>query len=305
MSAIDFSCMHDVWIRNKEDGSLQRMDEPFYESIKVAPGTWRILSDGDYQYLVEGENEAVAIDTGYGAGNIREYMQSLTEKPLRYAFNTHEHFDHTANNSYFDKCFMTAGTAERATIPFPSFAGIDFPRDYPKEIVSAGFVYDLGGRTLEVLEMNFHAHSLMLLDRKERILFSGDEIMKMGGGPRAPRTVEEYYRQLSTIAAHRGEFDHLCAGAWCMMDATIIDQFMQSCEFVLSGGEGEPMTMGGRPHRPPLAPDPEGRTIYNRMDPRPQDMGHPHPVDGPSDPRVVTKFGIRFSYDANYIHDAK
>ena len=195
MKAIDFSSKHEIWIRNP-DGSLQRMDEPFYESKKIAPGTWMILSDGDYQYLVEGENEAVAIDTGYGAGNLREYMQTLTDKPVRVAFNTHEHFDHTANNGYFDKCYMTAGALPLATLPFPSFAGIDFPQDYPREAVSAGFVYDLGGRKLEVLEMNFHAHSLLLLDRKERILFSGDEFADRGGGPRAPRTVLEYYNQL-------------------------------------------------------------------------------------------------------------
>ena len=60
MKAIDFSSKHEIWIRNP-DGSLQRMDEPFYESKKIAPGTWMILSDGDYQYLVEGENEIVFV----------------------------------------------------------------------------------------------------------------------------------------------------------------------------------------------------------------------------------------------------
>ena len=68
---IDFSPKHDCWIRN-DDGSLSRMDEPYFRSEKLAEGVWRILSSGDYAYLLEGDEEALAIDCGYGAGNIRE-----------------------------------------------------------------------------------------------------------------------------------------------------------------------------------------------------------------------------------------
>ena len=97
---IDFSCKHDIWLED-EDGSLQPMDEPYFRSWRIAPGTWQILSDGDFSYLVEGDEEAILIDSGYGAGNIRTYAQSLTEKPLSKICNTHDHFDHTALNSYF------------------------------------------------------------------------------------------------------------------------------------------------------------------------------------------------------------
>jgi Metallo-beta-lactamase superfamily len=128
---IDFSAKHNVMIRN-DDGTLTPMDVPYYRSTLIAPGTWRIESDGDFSYLIEGDNEALAIDTGYGAGNIREYLQTLTKKPVRYVANTHDHFDHTANNGYFDKAFMSAETAKKVTNPYPSFAGISFPRDYPK-----------------------------------------------------------------------------------------------------------------------------------------------------------------------------
>ena len=75
---IDFSCKHNVWIEN-EDGTRSRMDEPYFKSWKLADGVWRILSSGDYSYLIEGEDEALAIDSGYGAGNIREYMQTRAD----------------------------------------------------------------------------------------------------------------------------------------------------------------------------------------------------------------------------------
>lgn len=75
---IDFSSKHDIWLEDDE-GNLQRMDEPYFKSWLIAPGTWQILSDGDYSYLAEGDDEAILIDSGYGAGNIREYAQSLTD----------------------------------------------------------------------------------------------------------------------------------------------------------------------------------------------------------------------------------
>jgi hypothetical protein len=138
--AIDFSSKHDILIRS-EDGSLTPMDVPYFKPTLVAPGTWQILSDGDYTYLVEGDAEALVIDSGYGAGNIREYCQSLTKKPVKNIVNTHDHFDHTANNSYFERAYMSAETKRKATIPFPSFEGINFPRDYPVEVIGDGYKF--------------------------------------------------------------------------------------------------------------------------------------------------------------------
>ena len=143
---IDFSCKHDIWLED-EDGSLQRMDQPFFRAWPIAPGTWQILSDGDFSYMIEGEDEALLIDSGYGAGNIRTFAQDLTDKPLSRICNTHDHFDHTANNSYFDLAYMSRETRELATRPFPSFSGIDFPRDYPVQEVTDGDVIPLRGAT--------------------------------------------------------------------------------------------------------------------------------------------------------------
>ena len=109
IKTIDFSCKHDRLIRNS-DGSLLPMDEPYYEVESVAPGTWQILSSGDYSYLVEGEEEAIAIDTGYGARNISAYLQTLTDNTVKNVINTHDHFDHPANNAYFEMAYMSTET---------------------------------------------------------------------------------------------------------------------------------------------------------------------------------------------------
>lgn len=46
--------------------------------------------------------------------DIRAYVQSLTELPVKRVINTHSHFDHIAGNGFFDVIYGTAGIARSA-----------------------------------------------------------------------------------------------------------------------------------------------------------------------------------------------
>ena len=295
---IDFSCKHDIWLED-EDGSLQRMDQPFFRAWPIAPGTWQILSDGDFSYMIEGEDEALLIDSGYGAGNIRTFAQDLTDKPFSRICNTHDHFDHTANNSYFDLAYMSRETRELATRPFPSFSGIDFPRDYPVQEVTDGDVIPLLGRDLRVFFIPDHAvGSLAFLDEKARILFSGDEFMAHGKGLHG--SVAHWAAMLEKLMPYRDRFDHLCAGAWPMMDASIVDNQLACARHILAGNEGERAQPGRFPGEERV--DAEGRRIWKRR--------IPHPGDGPANinrdieyKRVMRFAGTSITYDVRHIDD--
>ena len=80
MGALDFSAFHDIWMEDFE-GNLKPMDEPYYNAKLIAPGTWQVLSAGDYTYVIEGDDEVIVIDSGNGAGNIREFC--LLNGPVR------------------------------------------------------------------------------------------------------------------------------------------------------------------------------------------------------------------------------
>lgn len=210
MKMIDFSCKHHVMLKNP-DGSLQPMDEPFFEIEKINTGTYRALSAGDYSYLVIGDREALVIDSGYGCGNIREELQKYTDKPIYNVANTHCHFDHTANDSYFDCAFMSEYTAEHRVQAFPSFEGIDFPEDFPYKVIDEGYVFDLGGRTLETIALNCHSQgSLAFLDRKNHILFSGDEFFLDN---KITCSVSYWLAHLQKIASYLPDFDVMYAGS--------------------------------------------------------------------------------------------
>lgn len=296
MKLIDFSPLHDVLLRNP-DGSLRPMDEPYYDAKKIAPDTWAVISDGDYSYLVIGDDEAIVIDSGAGAGNLQCFMQALTDRPVNKIANTHHHFDHTANNWYFDTVYMAAEGVDLATIPFKSFEGIRFPRDYHVEVIKDGDVLHLGGRDLEVFAMPDHAvSSLVYLDRKGRILFVGDELSNHGKD--LSGTVQNFADQLERLMAHRGEFDYLCGGSDAMISADYVDRYLEACKQILSGVEGKPFERRKPKGKKEDAPQ-DDRIIYDRKKPRMTDRGTVGGPEGDRDKylRVMEYAGVSIVYD--------
>ncbi len=295
MEAIDFSPMHDALIRH-EDGSLTHFDEPYFEAKKVDDGTWQIASSGDYHYLIVGDDIGVAIDTGYGAGNLRDYLESLCGKPVPWVINSHSHFDHSAGDFYFDRAYMSKGAIPLAAIPYESFKTINFPpRDYEAVAVGDGDVIPVPGRELEVFEIGDHTDDgIALLDRSHRILFCGDEFMP--GMKTLNGSVTRWKKGLDKLMPHRDEFDTLCGGP-AILDASVVDIFYEAACNILAGKESEE-TNPKEPGQPPQPEfDAEGHEIYDWKRPHYEDI----PKDGffKEDPNMVEYVykGYVFTYD--------
>lgn len=57
-------------------------------------------------YLFVGSKQAALIDTGYGFGDLKQAVRSVTDKPL-IIINTHGHCDHTGGNAQFEEiCYI-------------------------------------------------------------------------------------------------------------------------------------------------------------------------------------------------------
>ena len=134
-------------------------------------------------YVVAGTEYAAVIDTSIGLSNIREAAESLTSLPL-ICINTHGHGDHMGGNWGFDKAYMNLADLPLAEEFFqdPQVQegmkqfGISYP---PFEHIEDGHVFDLGGVKLEVIYFPGHtAGEIVLLDREDRVLFSGDGIIQ-------------------------------------------------------------------------------------------------------------------------------
>ncbi len=236
MKPLDLSKFQDILVED-EEGNIQPMSEPYFKAKKIAPGTWQVLSDGDYTYVLEGDDELIAIDSGMGAGNIREFCQTLSDKPLYRLLNTHNHFDHTMNNYLFDVVYMSQKSYEGRCMAFGNFAGMDFPDDYPVVFIEDGDVINLKGRELEVLNVEEHCiGSLQFLDRKQRILFCGDEVN--GNFFDSRISVERSYRNVKKWMKYRDSYDLLCAGNG-IHDADFIDRYYKTLKYILEGHENE------------------------------------------------------------------
>ena len=247
VDSIDFSPRHNTLIYGP-DSTYRPMDEAWFQSELVAPGTWRILSDGDYIYLVEGDTAAICIDTGYGTGDLRRYCQTLTSKPVRYVINTHSHFDHTAGDAYFDCVFMYAAGVPLATRPYASFKGISFPRHYPVVTVDDGYVFHLGNRDLEVLVIPNHTgDGIALLDRSHRILFSGDEILS-DRMAKLNVSVAQYAVNMQKLVNAIGDYDLILGGAVRFTDVSCVKRLLACARHILDGGADEPDATATKPH---------------------------------------------------------
>lgn len=150
-----------------------------------------------YALLIEGNERSVLLDTGFGLGNIRKLAESLTDKPIS-VYLTHAHDDHTAGVGWWDEAYlneddmhlfhsgerrervemierMGGRTGVREDMVAPKFTGKLIP-------YKDGDVIDLGGTTLEVVEVPGHTPGCsMFLMKEDRIMIYGDAVGRKSG----------------------------------------------------------------------------------------------------------------------------
>ncbi len=155
---------------------------------ELTDGVWQ-LADGSASYLVCGNKSALVIDTSFGDTDIKKLAESITDKPLTLV-NTHCHRDHTGNNYRFDMAYM-----HRLDIANAGDTGCRI------EEIGEGFIFDLGGRHIEVLHTPGHtAGGICLADAENKVIFTGDMVadkpIYMGS---ADADTEAYLKSLKRI----------------------------------------------------------------------------------------------------------
>jgi len=172
----------------------------WFEVYEVESGIWAIYEPFQWQevisYLIVGSETSVLLDTGNGIGNIKAIVGQLTDKPVQ-VINSHSHFDHIGGNYQFDEILSvsTAFTLSRTDGLRSDELSMEVSQEaictaLPKGVtqqnhqtrpwsisrtIGDGDVLDIGGRTLEVLQVPGHTDdSIVLLDRDAGFLWSGD-----------------------------------------------------------------------------------------------------------------------------------
>ncbi len=192
----------------KTAAAADKAQAPFQKK-ELAENVWRIEELGAYggvnMYLALGKKNALLIDAGYGLNNPGPFVKTITALPVL-VVNTHGHYDHAGGNGNFTKIF--AHPAD-----FPLMGGM---KGAAGEItpVRDGYVFDLGGRKLAVVETPGHTPgSICLLDAEHRMLFTGDNNNSHTWMfLRESTPLETYLKTLEKLIARSSEFDVLYPG---------------------------------------------------------------------------------------------
>lgn len=182
---------------------------------------------GVFVYLVEGKDKACLIDTGDGFGNLKEYIEQLTNKEY-YVILTHGHLDHANGAGLFDEVYMNLKDLdiyrEHSDLNFrkkfalndPSTKDIplsDYNPIYTKKFkpLSDKQVFDLGGIHIQIIETPGHTPGMsMVLIEEERVILFGD-----GCGNKVllfddnSSTVSTYLHTLEYVKSYEDKYDRI------------------------------------------------------------------------------------------------
>ncbi|MBR0478542.1 MAG: MBL fold metallo-hydrolase [Solobacterium sp.] len=196
---------------------------------RINEQTWEFDEGGVRFFLLAGNKEAVLLDSGMETHNARELAQELTDLPLA-LMNTHADRDHLGSNHEFEWFYMHPAELSNLYNTQKSTGTV--------RPVWDGQKMDLGDRELEIIHIPGHTPgSIAVLDRKYRMLFTGDPIQDgrifMFG---VQREMHAYRLSLKKLDAYRGEFDTVwpCHGT-SPVSPELIDQLYDASADVMEG----------------------------------------------------------------------
>lgn len=164
---------------------------------RVTHNVTKIEDYNVYTLLIEGKDRAILLDTGLGIGNLREYVEKLTDKPIT-VYLTHAHGDHTFGVGWWDEAYLNEDDFHLFQNVEPKDRIASIKRLTGKDDIKAedlapkftgklipyhdGDIIDLGGTTLEVVEIPGHTPGCsMFLMKEDRIMIYGDAVGRKSG----------------------------------------------------------------------------------------------------------------------------
>ena len=235
----------------------------YYSSKPVTKYVTLIQSpSGEDLYLIAGQERAILIDANMGVGRLRNFVESLTSKPLTVLLS-HGHVDHAPGAVEFDDVYMNSRDLEL----YRSHCTLEARQGYLKgnlgdryeELTAEGLlpaepdkkfkeleddmVFDLGGVRLRTVAFPGHTPgSTAFLVEEDRLLILGDAcnnftfLFTPGSS-----SVEEYRKAaLQVQKKMAGKYDRIFVShREPEMPASLLDEMVQLCDEVLAGQSDE------------------------------------------------------------------
>ena len=206
------------------------------------------------QYLVLGANKALLIDSGFGVDSLKQVVDGLTDLPV-VLVNTHGHPDHGGGNAEFgspwlhpaDNDLYAYKCAYETRLEEANHWGVEDveqrlqPTPPPPIPMEDGHVFDLGGRTLQVIHTPGHSRgSVCIFDELTGALFAGDNLNAMATAltEDCAATVSEYMTSMKKLLELPVAF--VCIGHMpAVLSPDCIGKKIECARRILQGEQGE------------------------------------------------------------------
>ncbi len=201
-------------------------------------GTLRFSVGGVNMYLVAGKEKALLIDTG-NPGNISpEDIKAVTNLPLL-VVNTHAHPDHSGSNGRFEKVYIHEADLE---------SGKRYSRGNVELVpIKDGYVFDLGGKKLEVVAVPGHTPgSICLLDAQDKLLFGGDTANQETWAQISNVPLETYKKSMENLLKRKDQYDRVLPGHNDVLPVSYISELIACADEILAG-KVQPATQPAQP----------------------------------------------------------
>ncbi len=222
---------------------------------------------GTFLYLVTGDEKAVLLDTGDGFGDLRSYVESLTDLPVTVIL-THGHLDHACGAIHFKDCdiWMNPDDApvyeahtkieyrrkfhekkpEVSSIPLT-----DYDPAYTGELLSLhdGQRFDLGNVHITMVSVKGHTPGMMCaLIEEDRVMLFGDACgVFVLLFDEYSSTVSEYRESLLHLKKYEDRYDRIIRNHGTgESPKELLDNVIECCDLILAGKDDhEPVEFNG------------------------------------------------------------
>lgn len=228
----------------------------WFDTKEVSGNVWLI---DDHKaaniYLIEGTDSALLIDTGIGVADLSSLVKKLTDKPL-IIVNTHGHPDHAGADYQFKKVYIhSADSTAARSYNLPEsrkrtaqmmlknadlqegdvFKGKE--RFTQFIAVREGYIFNLGGRLIKVMETPGHTPgSICLLDMENKLLFTGDNNnMMVWLFLDVCRPLSEYLVSLEKQSKRISEFNTMFPGHGIPIKSDFVLDQIECVKSILNG----------------------------------------------------------------------
>lgn len=217
-------------------------------------------------YLAIGSRRACLLDTCSGLGNIKEYAEALTDKPL-FVILTHGHLDHMGGAGLFDEVYMHSSDVpvleKHGDMTFrvedtnkmlnlePPLSEADFvpTLSTPTRPLADGDTFDLGDLTIRMIAVPGHTAGMMcpLLVEDRTIIFGDACGVAVLLFDEFSSCVSEYRESLHRLKQHEQEYDHVYRNHGTFWSPkNLLDHVIECCELILNGQDDrDPISVHG------------------------------------------------------------